>query len=240
MIESPPRRPAASGRAPSDHGGDEHTSAGRRAGGLAEEAAGTKTNCSVTPKNTVSPSVTTANSPGGVRSRFAICLASSIGIANPSDPVVVSDEAAAVSIPTTWRRRLDERTARVAGLDRRVRLEQAVQRLGGRRCQFVASGDRAIRRGDRPARDRRLTTETDHVADRDDRRADGDLRGIGETHRRQSRRSRLDLDQRDVLGRVDAERLCALYEPECPSIVTRRFVADSTTWLFVAQGRRAK
>ena len=89
---------------------------------------------------------------------------------------------------------VDERTARVSGVDGRIGLEKIVGHL---------AGEQTLARTDDALRDRFLQTEG--IAHREDELADAHRVGIGETQRTQP--LGLDLQDGEVGGRVGAEQL---------------------------------
>ena len=98
----------------------------------------------------------------------------SIGIANPMfDPtweLKRPPPAAAVFMPMILALRVDERAAGVAGLDRRVDLDHALERL--LRAGRVAGGHLLVERGHLTLRRLGRAALSERVADRDDRVAD--------------------------------------------------------------------
>ena len=93
--------------------------------------------------------------------------------------------------------RVEQGAAGVALVQRGVGLDDVVDRVR------VRSLDDALERADDPGGDRAL--EAEGVADRDDRVADADGVRVAEHERRQGARVRVDLQHRDIGGRVDAD-----------------------------------
>jgi hypothetical protein len=96
-----------------------------------------------------------------------------------------------------------ERSAGVAGLDRGVDLDQAVQRLGVRAI-VVGGGDRLIERNDRARRRGRCAASPQGVPEGEDGIADGELTDVTGCHGGQTRHA-VDLEQSHVVGGVVAE-----------------------------------
>ena len=127
--------------------------------------------------------------------------------------------------PDHFAGRVDQRAARVAGVDRRVGLDHVVDR------EPVGRLDLALQGGDDAAGDGAV--EAERVADRDHRVADFDLRGVAERERVQFLGRRVDLEQRQVVGRVGADHFGRVRVSEAPSL-TVTLSAPSTTWLLVS------
>ena len=134
-----------------------------------------------------------------------ICLAVSIGTAKPMPtlpPLWLPPVSICELMPITRPVASMQRAAGVAGVDRRVGLDDVVDR------EAVGRLDRALERRDDAGGERAL--EAERVADRDRRIAD--LDGAARSRATSGLRSRplgVDLEQREVGGRVLADDLGA-------------------------------
>ena len=96
--------------------------------------------------------------------------------------------------------RVDQRAARVAGVDRGVGLDRAP---GRQRIVVRVDVDRVLHRADDAGG--RGTRRVEGVADGDDRVADLDEVGVSERQRGEGARMRVDLEHRDAARGVDAD-----------------------------------
>ena len=122
--------------------------------------------------------------------------------------------------------RVDQRTARVAWVDRRVGLDHVVDR------EVVGRLDLALQRGHDAGGDRAV--EAERIADRDDRVTHLDLGGVAERQRMELVRRRVDLEDGNVRGRVLATTCAGIgVEVSLLPRVTSIFEAPFTTWALV-------
>ena len=120
----------------------------------------------------------------------------------PTLPSVMPPVSICALTPITSPRALMQRPARVAVVDRRVRLDDVVDRVLVRK-----RGDLALKRADDPRRDR--PAEAERIADGDDRVADLDGVGVAERKRRQRARSSCSPSARRCPSRDRSRRACA-------------------------------
>ena len=118
---------------------------------------------------------------------------------------------AAVSMPITSPLLVDQGTARVAGLDRCVHLDEAADGLDVD-AALVAGGDRLVERADVAGGHGGGGVASERVAQRDDRLSDGDRRRVADADGVEGA-SAVDLDERDVLGEVVADHVRVVGAP---------------------------
>ena len=124
---------------------------------------------------------------------------------------------------------VQQRPARVAVVDRRVGLDDVVDRVA------VRCGDRALDRADDPGGNRAV--ETERVADRDDGVAHLRRVGVAERERRQRARARVDLEDGEVARRIGADdgrlhaRAVREADPDLPGALDDVVVRDDVAGL---------